>query len=155
MTAVLEPVARGANRTSILQLAPAAKLDPQLVVCTKSGPASSCTVIEPMVSGALLRLVSTTVCAELVLPTICSPKTRAELDSVTAGADVPVPAKATTCGLPPPLSLIIREADRFSAAPGVKIMSMMQLAPAPKLLPHVLVLLWEKSPAFAPTNVIW
>ena len=60
----------------------------------------------------------------------------------------------TACGLPPPSSLITRDAVRLPAAAGVKTTLTVQLAPAPKLLPQVLVLLWEKSLAFAPRNVI-
>ncbi len=68
--------------------------------------------------------------------------------------EVPVPTRVTACGLPPPSSLISREAVRPPAAAGVKMTLTVQLAPAPKLLPQVLVLLWEKSPAFAPRNAI-
>ena len=67
---------------------------------------------------------------------------------------VPVPDIGTACGLPPPLLLIISDAVRLPVAPGVKITLIVQLAPAPKLVPQVLVLLFEKSEALAPMKVI-
>ena len=86
------------------------------------------------------------------MPTVCSPKITAEVDSLAAGPGVPVPASVTACGLPPPSSLINKEAIRLPAAAGVKMTLTVQFAPAPRLLPQVLVLLLEKSPAFAPTD---
>ena len=64
-----------------------------------------------------------------------------------------MPDTGTACGLPPPSLLIIREAVRLPTAAGVKVTLTVQLAPAAKLLPQVL-LLWEKSPASAPMKVI-
>ena len=71
------------------------------------------------------------------------------------GSAVPVPESETVSGLPPPLSLISMEAVRAPAAPGVKTTFTVQLAPAPRLAPQVLVLLFEKSPASAPMKAIW
>jgi hypothetical protein len=68
-------------------------------------------------------------------------------DSITAGV-TPVPVRATFCGLPAALSVILTLADRVPAAVGLNVTLMEQFAPAATLPPHVLVC--AKSPAFAP-----
>ena len=58
----------------------------------------------------------------------------------------------TVCGLPPPSSLNITEALRAPVAVGLKVTLTVQLSPAPKVLPQVVVS--EKSPAFVPAIAI-
>jgi hypothetical protein len=70
-------------------------------------------------------------------------------DKLTTGA-VPVPLRATVCGLPTALSLILSVAVRVPVAVGRKVTLIVQLAPAAKVLPHVCV--WEKSLALVPVN---
>jgi hypothetical protein len=53
-------------------------------------------------------------------PASCVPKLRVVELRLTLGA-VPVPDKASVCGLPPALSLMLREAVRLPAAAGVKV----------------------------------
>jgi hypothetical protein len=50
-------------------------------------------------------LVSTALCAELVVPTVCVEKVRLEV-TLSAAAAWPVPESCTTCGLPLTLSAI-------------------------------------------------
>ncbi len=56
----------------------------------------------------------------------------------------PVPLRATLCGEPVALSVIVRLPFRVPVAVGVKVTEIVQLAPAAKLVPHVLVC--AKSP---------
>ncbi len=71
-----------------VQLFPAARLLPQLLVWTKS--TLGLTVKPEIVICALPLLVSVTVCGPLVVPTGCSPKVKLGVDSVAAGP-TPVP----------------------------------------------------------------
>jgi hypothetical protein len=52
---------------------------------------------------------------------------------------VPVPAKLTFCGLPPPLSVTETAADRVPAAVGLNVTLIKQLAPEATLFPQVFV----------------
>jgi|SRR5713226_866285 len=67
-------------------------------------------------------------------------------------SQVPVPAKVTSCGLPPPVSEIDTFAVREPSAVGLKVTVIEQLAPVATLVPQVLV--WEKSLALVPVTVI-
>lgn len=71
--------------------------------------------------------------------------------SVTAGA-TPVPVREMLCGLPSALSVIDSEAFLAPVAVGLNVMLNVQLAPATRLAPHVLVS--EKSPLLAPVMVM-
>ena len=64
----------------------------------------------------------------------------------TPAAPEAVPERFTPCGLPVALSVKLNTAERV--ATGAKLMLMVQLAPAAKLVPQLLV--WENSPAFTP-----
>src|SRR6266566_2903572 len=67
----------------------------------------------------------------------------------------PVPLRATDCGLPDALSVIVTLALRLPVAVGVKVTLMVQEAPAAsvlELLGHVLV--WAKSPALVPVRAM-
>jgi hypothetical protein len=63
---------------------------------------------------------------------------------------VPVPVRATVCGLPLALSVMLTAAVRLPVAEGVKVTLIVQLAPAATELPQVLV--WAKSLALAPVT---
>jgi hypothetical protein len=63
------PAAVGANVTSIMQLAPALSLLPQVLVSLKSPALTPPTSMEKRAIGAVPALVSTTVCAGLEVPT--------------------------------------------------------------------------------------
>lgn len=65
---------------------------------------------------------------------------------------VPVPLKATVCGLPAALSVIARIADRDPEPLGVKTTLMLQLPAGASDDPQLLI--WLKSALFAPAIVI-
>jgi hypothetical protein len=127
--------------TLILQLAPAATLDPHVLVCAKSLAFVPVTAMLVMVRVALPLLVRVTAWAVLVVPTAWLENARLPVDRVTAGAGelVPVPDKPTACGLPLALSVTLSEALRLPVAEGVKVTLIVQLAPAATELPHALV----------------
>ena len=75
------------------------------------------------------------------------PKLRLEGETLAADA-VPVPERATVWGLPVALSVIVRAAERFPVAAGLKLTLIVQLAPAATLDPQLLV--WAKSLTLAP-----
>src|SRR5271157_1454017 len=91
-----------------------------------------------ILSGAVPLLVSVTACAELVVLTSWLLKDRLVGDRVTPGA-VPVPERATVCGLPEAVSVMVRVPFRVPDAVGVKVTLMAQLAPAATLAPQLLV----------------
>ena len=90
-----------------------------------------------------------------MVPSVCEAKVKVVVESVAAGAVTtgfaPVPLKATVCGEPPALSVIVSVPERAPAAVGVKVIEIVQLAPIARLLPQVLIS--EKSPetAIAPS----
>ena len=75
---------------------------------------------------------------------------------MTAGAGVvPVPVRATECGLPPALSVMLTLALRVPVAVGVKVTLMVQVLPAANVLGLIgQVLVCAKSPAFVPAMPI-
>src|SRR5438067_3803508 len=78
------PLAVGVNVTPIVQLVPAATQSPHVFVCAKSP-------LAPMLvrnKTALLRLVSVTDCAALVVTTCCLPKFRDSGERLIAGVPV-------------------------------------------------------------------
>jgi len=52
---------------------------------------------------------------------------------------VPVPVRPTLCGLPTALSVTANDPVALPAAVGLKMTLIVQLAPAPTVVPHVLV----------------
>jgi hypothetical protein len=120
------PAAVGVKVTEIVQLPPAATLDPQLLVSAKSPDA----VIEVTDRAAVPELVSVTVWAALVMPSACGANVRLVGESVTVGAvtaeTAPVPLKATVCGEPLALSVIVTAPVRVPAAVGVKVTERVQ-----------------------------
>ena len=105
--ALRAPAEVGANLTLIVQLAPPARVvgaSGQVAVCEKSPafvPATPTLLID---RGAVPVFVTVTLCGALVVPTPCDPKATVDGDTCTAGA-VPVPLRATECGLPAASSL--------------------------------------------------
>jgi hypothetical protein len=76
---------------------------------------------------AVPELVTVTDCVALFFPTSTPLKLRLAGDSVTAGA-VPVPLKATLCGLPAALSVTFTVAVRLPVLVGVNTTLIVQLA---------------------------
>ncbi len=70
------------------------------------------------------------------------------LGELSVTVRVPVPLRPTVCGLPAALSMMLSVAFRVPVAVGVKVTLIEQLAPAASDVPQVL--LWAKSPGFAP-----
>ena len=63
-----------------------------------------------------------------------------------------MPVKATVCGLPLALSVMLTDAVRVPAAVGANLTLIVQLAAAATLLPQLFVC--EKSPAFVPLRAM-
>ena|ERR1700677_264356 len=68
---------------------------------------------------------------------------------VKLGAAVPAPLSATVCGEPPASSATLSVAVKLAADAGENVMEMVQLAPAARLVPQVLVS--AKSVGLVPT----
>jgi hypothetical protein len=119
----------------------------QLSVSEKS-PVTS---ISLTVKLAFPELVTVTDFVALLFPTSTPLKLRLVGDSVTAGA-VPVPLKATLCGLPAALSVTLTADARFPVLVGVNTTLMVQLALAPSVAPQVFVCV--KSRRFSPVTLI-
>ena len=143
------PVAVGMKVTDTVQLAPVARLLPQLLVCEKSPVVET----EVMLRLADPLFVTVTVCAALVVFTVWLAKLRLTGDSDTegVGALVPVPLSATLCGLPVALSAIDSVPVRVPVVVGLKVTLTEQFDPAARVLPQVFVC--EKSPV-AETDVM-
>src|SRR5579872_2432692 len=92
-------LAFGVNVTVMVQLAPAARLDPQSLVSEKfwkSPPPTKMPLIE---SAVVPRLVIVACFGGLVVPTFTPPKLMVPGDNFTADA---VPVSGTLCGPPVP-----------------------------------------------------
>src|ERR1700674_5072858 len=88
-------------------------------------------------------------CAGLLVPITWSPKTKLVGDKVALGPESPpTPFMESTCGLPTPSSAIVIEALRWPNWLGAKVTFRVQLTPAPRLEPQVL--LRSKSVALVP-----
>src|SRR6266566_5530746 len=124
----------------------------QLLVWAKSPALVPVSPMLVMVRVPAPLSVSVTVWAALLVPTFCVLKLRLGGLRLTAGAGVmPVPLKATLCGLPVALSASVRLALRAAATVGVKVTLTVQEAPAASVLGLVgQLLVWAKSPAFVP-----
>lgn len=138
------PVAVGVKVTEMVQLWPAATVDPQVLVSAKSPEAA----MVVMASAAAPEFARVMVCAGLVEPVSWLVKVRVAGESAAAGAAaVAVPAKVIVCGEPEALSVMVSVPERLPAAVGAKVTAMVQLLFAPWLEPQVL--LWAKSPEAA------
>src|SRR5437764_1435404 len=135
-----EPRAAGAKVTLKVQLAPAARDAPQLLVWAKS-PVITKALIESVVFPVLLKV---TAWAALEVPTSCEAKVSDEGENA-ATAPNPVPVKLTGAGAVLLLLVSDKEPVRLPTEIGAKTTLMVQLAPAPSDVPQLLV--WLKSPA--------
>ena len=153
MAAVRVPLAVGVKVTLIVQLTPAATLEPQLLVCAKSLALAPETAMLVTLKDVLPEFVRVIVWAVLVVPTDWLPKSRLVDDRLTtAAALVPVPERVTAWGLPLTLSVMDSEAVRLPLAAGLNVTLTEQLALAASELPQVLV--WVKSLALAPVSAM-
>ncbi len=146
--ATLGPRRCGRKTTFTAHFAPASKAAPQLFVCKKSWRLPA-TVIRPIVNLTFPVLVRTTVWGEDWRPTGSPPNDSFVVERLADPAvTLPVPARPTACGLPPPSSLNSADAVRVPDVVGVKVTLTVQPALAAKVLPQVVVS--EKSSAFVP-----
>ena len=81
-------MAEGVKVTLMVHLVPAAMELPQLLVSAKSLALAPVNVRPDMVSGAAPPLVTETICALLVVPTVRLANVRLVEDKVMAGVDV-------------------------------------------------------------------
>jgi hypothetical protein len=101
------PTAVGLNFTPIVQDAPRARLDPQVLVCEKSPLFVPAMLMLEMLNAVVPRFVKVTLLAALVVPTVRLAKVIVAGDTVTP---VPVPLKLTVWGLPMALSVTLMAA---------------------------------------------
>jgi hypothetical protein len=132
------PVVVGANLMLIWQLDPIARDDLQVVVRVKL----PLMAVLMLLSAAVPVFVKVTVCAALVVPTVCAANVRLVVERLAMGA-VPVPERVTVCGLVVALSVIVIVPGWLPAAVGVNVTLMEQLAPAAREAAQLLV--WAYS----------
>jgi hypothetical protein len=133
------PNAVDVNVTLIVQLAPAAKLAPQVLVCAKS-------VVFPVLNPMLVIsseplapvLVSVAGCETLVVPKLWPGKVSAVGDRVAAveGA-MPVPVSVAVTGAARPAPLTDSVAVLEVSAVGLNVTLIVQFVPAAKVAPQV------------------
>jgi hypothetical protein len=133
---VVVPTAVGEKVTLMVQVLLAATLAPQVLVSEKG----ALTVMLETESAAAVELVNVTDWAALAEPTMTPVKVRLLGRRVVLGA---APVKLTVCGLPLPLSLMVREPVNVPGAVGVNVTVIVQLLSAASLEEHVLF--WAKT----------
>src|SRR5215469_4035504 len=144
------PACMGAKTTPVVQLVPAASVVPQVfwtsencAVSASSNPAAS---VPPL-------LVTVTVCAALVWPVAVAGNPICAGVAFKPAADWPVPFKFTvaafTCSVE---EVMVSVACADPVAAGVKVTCIVQLAPAARSLPQVVV---PVAKLLAPGPVIW
>jgi hypothetical protein len=148
--AVLAPAVCGDMVKVTVQAAPSASVAPHVLVWVKSAALAPVIVSGAMVRSAVLRLVIVTVLAGLVVPTLTVPKE--SVFALNEIAVVPDPPNFTVWGLPPALSVKLRLADRTPVDKGVNVTVTVQLAPAARFDPQVVV--FGKSAGFVPVTAI-
>src|ERR1035437_5809335 len=136
------PAAVGAKLTEMVQLAPRATEEPQVLVWKKSPVAATWVTV----NAAVPLLLSVICWAALLLPTTWLVKETVPGLNATWGA-VACPLRRADCGGPVTLSVKLNHPVRVPAAVGAKVTAMVQLAPTAIEEPQVLV--WEKSPVAA------
>lgn len=145
------PVVVGAKWPWMVQLAPTARLDPQVLAKTKDEASAPVTAMLAMVRVAEPVLVMVTDCELLEVPTLVAAKETLVVERVTGGS-TPVPLRAMDCGEVVALSVMVMEAVSAPATAGAKWPWMVQLAPAARLVPQVLAK--TKEDALAPVTAM-
>ena len=144
------PVAVGVKVTLIVQLVPAARLAPQLLVCPKSPLLVPLTAMLVMPSAVPWELVRVTACAALVVPTFWLLNVSEVGERL--GSAVPVPERLAVWGLLLASSVTVKVPLRVPVAVGAKVTLIVQFAPAATLLPQLFVC--PKSPLLVPVMVM-
>jgi hypothetical protein len=129
------PPTVGVKVTEIVHVPAAAIEAPQVLLWLKSPLAAMLLIV----SAADPVLVSVTVWAALLVFTNWLPKLRLVGEKDTAGAVVPVPLRATVCGLPLALSVTVTLPLRKPDAVGLKVTEIVHVPAAAIEAPQVLV----------------
>jgi hypothetical protein len=137
----------GVKLTAMVQVAPTASEEPQLLVSPKLEALVPVTAMLVMLSAALPGLDNVMGSAVAETPTVVLGNASG-LGASTACGAVPVPVSETAWGDPAALSAMEREAVRLPAEAGVKATVMVQVAAAASDAPQLLVC--AKLPAFVP-----
>ena len=149
--AVRAPPVVGAKCPWMLQLAPAARLVPQVFAKAKDDAFVPVTVMLVIDKVAVPGLVRVTYCDAVADPTASEPNNRLVADRLAAEPR-PVPVNPMLCGDPEALSVIVTVALREPPVVGSKSPVMLQFAPAATLVPHVFVK--RNEDAFAPVTAM-
>jgi hypothetical protein len=126
------PVVLGLKVTLMLQLAPAARVAPQVVVSAKS-PLTAILLMVKLDPPVFVRVEDW---AALLVPTVVAGKEREVGERPTAAAPTPVPDRLALCV--PALSVTFKLAAKEAALAGVKVTLMVHVAPPARLEPQVL-----------------
>jgi len=136
--AVTRPVAVGAKCPWIVQLAPIARLAPQLLPKTNEDAFVPVTAMPLTVKGELPTLVIVTCSDTLDVPTVVAANARLLGERVIEEV-TPVPLSAIVCGEVVSLSVMVTIAVMGPVAVGWKCPWITQLAPTVRVAPHVLL----------------
>ena len=122
MFAVSVPVAVGVKWPWMVQFAPTARLEPQVVANTNEEASVPVTAMPVITSGLAPVLVSVTVCDGLVVPTAWLTKVKlgGEKETVVELSATPVPLRAMACGDPTAVSVMVTVAVSAPATIGAK-----------------------------------
>ncbi len=126
------PEAAGENVTLTVQVAPAPRLAPQVVLDTLK-----LALVErlAMLIAVPKRLVTVTFCGTLVVPAFTLPKFKDLTENVTGA--LPVPVSFTVCGLFRAASVNVNVPVKDATAAGAKVMLTLQFARPAMLDPQV------------------
>ena len=147
---VTVPFLVGEKVTPTVQVAPGAILVPQVLL-----DIAKCVVTTMLekVSETFWSLVRITVLGKLVLRKTTLPKFKVLVESVT-GLPLPVPVRLTTWGLPEALSVKVREPVKVPTAVGENSTPTLQLAPAARLVPQLLLEIVKPAPLIAMLEIV-
>jgi len=123
------PDAVGTKLTVSWQLAPAATVDPHVLVSENSDAFAPASETPLIVSGDSPVLVTVTVCAVTLVPMTMLPKFRLGGESDAVAGVMPVPLSGTVCGDFAELSVMTSEAPMDVPAVGAKVTPTLQVAP--------------------------
>jgi hypothetical protein len=133
--ALRAPVCAGVKFTPILQEAPAARFDPQVIPSKPKSPVFAPVSNQLIGMEVLPVFCNATLLVALVVPTVWFPKFSPVGVSFR---NVPFPVSATVCGLPGALSVTTIVPLRAPEAVGEKTTVIVQLAPGLRLPPQSL-----------------
>jgi hypothetical protein len=135
----------GEKVTEKVQLAPAAKDTPQLLVCANNPTGTLRTEMSWMVSGEPPVLLSWTFCAAEMVPATAVKLSDEGVNVATGGGGGgAVPWRLTDCTKLPGLSLTVRAPGTSLGVAGEKVIENVQLAPTASDAPQLLV--WLNHP---------